>query len=415
MRNPDVAIVGGGIGGSTMAIVLARAGLEVLLIEKSLVHKDVVRGEWLAPWGVLEANSLDLTPLYQANGAHRPARHVSYSEFDTREASEAQGVTFADLGAENPLCLGHPRCCDILNEEAERLGVTYHRGISALKVTPGSPPSLVYKHGDDAYNLQPRWIIGADGRNGIVARQIGCTITHDPEHHLFSGMLVEGADGWPEDLQVIACEGDANALAFPQGQGKVRIYLGWPSEQRNRLVGPDGPAHFLDSWRLDCIPDADTVADAKPASPCIAYPNHDSWVDKIVETGVVLIGDAAGKNDPITGQGLSITHRDVRLVSTALLESSTWAPQMFDGYVAERKERMARLRTVARLTSLRESAFGESGRKLRERIHERIHQNPDLAAPFAAGFIGPDALPGEVFAPAFTEQIVGQPIWDEAL
>jgi len=41
-----------------MAIVLARAGLDVLLLEKTLQHKDVTRGEWLAPWGVLEANQV---------------------------------------------------------------------------------------------------------------------------------------------------------------------------------------------------------------------------------------------------------------------------------------------------------------------------------------------------------------------
>ena len=47
----------------------------------------------------------------------------------------------------------------------------------------------------------------------IVAKQIGCTLSHDEEHHLFSGMLVEDAHDWPEDDQVIACEGDVNVLA----------------------------------------------------------------------------------------------------------------------------------------------------------------------------------------------------------
>ena len=48
----DVAIIGGGIGGGALATVLARDGLSVLVLEKSTVYRDHVRGEWLAPWGV---------------------------------------------------------------------------------------------------------------------------------------------------------------------------------------------------------------------------------------------------------------------------------------------------------------------------------------------------------------------------
>ena len=412
VKHVDVAIVGAGIGGSALAIALARGGLSVLLLEKSLEHKDVVRGEWLAPWGVEEANRLDLTDLYLSAGAHRLERHIGYNEFETPAESEAQTLHIGRAAPETPLCLGHPKTCNLLNAEAVSLGVEFVRGIGGLSVIPGTHPKLSYEFDGEQTNVNARWIVGADGRNGVVAKQIGCTLNHDPEHHLFSGMLVEGAHDWPEDLQVIAHEDDVNVLAFPQGNGAVRIYLGWPSHDRTRLVGPEGPRRFLDAWKLNCVPHAEAIANATPVSPCIGYPNYDTWVDHPVREGVVLIGDAAGRNDPIIGQGLSITHRDVRYVADALLGSTRWDTGMFDGYVTERSDRMARLRTTARLTSLRESAFGESGKALRRQIHERTHANPELAAPYAAGFVGPHNLPAEVFAPAFTEQIVGAPIWD---
>ena len=412
-KSIDVAIVGAGIGGSALAISLARGGLSVLLLEKSLEHKDVVRGEWMAPWGVEEANALNLTDLYMSAGAHRIDRHVAYNEFQTPAEAEAETLFIGQAAPETPLCLGHPKTCNLLNQEAVAEGGEFVRGIGGLKIFPGSPPSLRYQKGGDSFEVTARWIVGADGRNGVVANQIGCTLEHDPEHHLFSGMLVEDAHDWPEDLQVIAHEDDVNILAFPQGDGVVRIYLGWPSEDRGRLVGPEGPKRFLESWRVNCVPHAESIANAKPISPCIGYPNFDAWVDHPVREGVVLIGDAAGRNDPIIGQGLSITHRDVRYVSEAMLGTSEWSTGMFDEYVSEREDRMAKLRVTARLTSLRESAFGDDGKALRYQIHERTHANPDLAAPFAAGFVGPHNLPPEVFAPEFTEQLVGAPIWDD--
>ena len=410
-EHPDIIVVGGGIGGGLVSTVLARAGLRILLLEKSLQHKDVVRGEWLAPWGVSEAVELGVHDEYMAHGAHRPLRHVNYGDLVTPAEAEAAAFDLTQGVPHPPLCLGHPKTCNLLNEDAVAAGVEMLRGISRLRVTPGSPPEVSFVHEGIEHTHKPRWVIGADGRNGVVANQIGCTTTHDEEHHLFSGMLVEDAHDWPEDLQVIATEGDVNVLAFPQGNGNVRIYLGWPSTERTLLVGPEGPARFLEAWQLDSIPHADAIVNATPISPCIAYPNYDAWLDSPIREGVVLIGDAAGRNDPIIGQGLSVTHRDVRMVRDAMLGESNWQTSMFDDYETERHERMSRLRTIARLTSLKESDFGKSGYALRQEIHNRLAANPDLAAPFAGGFVGPDALPAEVYAPAFTEQIVGRPLW----
>ncbi|MEO8270040.1 MAG: pyridoxal-phosphate dependent enzyme, partial [Aureliella sp.] len=56
----DVIIIGGGIGGGSLATVLARQGKSILVLEKSTVYRDKVRGEWIAPWGVVELKQLGL-------------------------------------------------------------------------------------------------------------------------------------------------------------------------------------------------------------------------------------------------------------------------------------------------------------------------------------------------------------------
>ena len=59
-NNPDVVVVGAGIAGASIAAVLARGGIEVLLLERQREHRDRVRGEYMAPWGVLEARAVGL-------------------------------------------------------------------------------------------------------------------------------------------------------------------------------------------------------------------------------------------------------------------------------------------------------------------------------------------------------------------
>lgn len=49
--SPDIVIVGGGIGGGALATVLAREGIEIVVLERETVFPDRVRGEWIAPWG----------------------------------------------------------------------------------------------------------------------------------------------------------------------------------------------------------------------------------------------------------------------------------------------------------------------------------------------------------------------------
>ena len=48
-------------------------------------------------------------------------------------------------------------------------------------------------------------------------------------------------------------------------------------------------------------------------------PGDDTWTDTPFAAGVVLVGDAAGHNDPIVGQGLSIALRDARMVRDLIL------------------------------------------------------------------------------------------------
>jgi 2-polyprenyl-6-methoxyphenol hydroxylase-like FAD-dependent oxidoreductase len=76
-------------------------------------------------------------------------------------------------------------------------------------------------------------------------------------------------------------------------------------------------------------------------------------------------GDAAGHDDPIIGQGLSIALRDVRLVSEILGEAKAAGREPdFRPYVEERAERMRRLRITAQVVATLRVEFGQEAREL---------------------------------------------------
>ena len=244
IETPEIVVIGGGIAGGALATVMARAGHSVLMLEITPEHRDVVRGEWLAPWGVAEAKRLGLYDIYRANGGHHLKRHITYDGGEPAAEADARTLHFEALGNDGPLTLGHPKTCGLLDDAAVAAGAKFLRGVRKTHVTPGAPPTVTFEHAGVAHELKPRLVVAADGRHGKTCQQAGIALQADPPHHWFSGILVEGAGGWPSDLQSIGTSGDVNFLIFPQEGGKARLYLGAPLSQKERFMGEDAPARF---------------------------------------------------------------------------------------------------------------------------------------------------------------------------
>jgi 2-polyprenyl-6-methoxyphenol hydroxylase-like FAD-dependent oxidoreductase len=406
----DLIIVGGGIGGSALASVMARAGREVLLLERTEVFEDHVRGEWMAPWGVAEARRVGLLDTLLAGGGHFLTHHITYNE-DIDPAAAEQFVLPLNIFAADvpgPLTLGHPRHCQILIEAAAKAGVTVVRDIDVQTVTPGADPSVTFTADGQTREANARLIVGADGRNSAVREACGLSLHQDKPHNMIGGMLVDGVEGLAEDRQCIGVEGDLHYLSFPQGDGRVRIYGCYDLEHRAQFAGPEGPRRFLERFQLKSCPQARKIAGGRPAGPLYSYINSSATLDQPPYAGgAVLIGDAAGWNDPIIGQGLSISYRDVRIVSELLLDAKDWSPTLFAPYAEERAVRMAELRYLGMLVAELESEFGETARARRRSYLQRLGADPSLAAHLAAVMAGPDTAAPEVFTEAQRERVLG--------
>jgi len=409
----DVVIVGAGIAGGALAAVLARRGKHVLLLEKTTEHKDRVRGEYLQPWGVLELAKLGLLDRVLAAGANVLTRNISYDEHATPAEAESRMRRFDTIFEGIPGCLGfsHPRTCDLLNRVAVEAGATLIRGIRDLRVEPGMPPRIAFTADGVAHEYNPSLLVGADGRGSQVGRQAGIVMSEDEPHHLFAGLLVQGSFGWPADTVSIGNAGDYNYFVIPQGSDRARLYLGFERANASRFAGASGGQRFLDAFSFSIFPSTVRFADCKPAGPVHTFANQDYWAETPAAPGVVLVGDAAGFNDPLAGQGLSIALRDVRLVSELLAGVDRGDLQSDDGvlfasYVEERRERMRRLRIAANALARLRVEFTPEKKERRKRALARFASRPELAATFAIFSQGPEHASAAAFSPQHITELL---------
>jgi 2-polyprenyl-6-methoxyphenol hydroxylase-like FAD-dependent oxidoreductase len=406
MSDVDVAIVGGGIGGSALGGLLARAGLRVLIVERERSFTDRVRGEWMAPWGVAELRRLGLYERFIAAGGHHLSRHIGYDELVPAAEASSRPLPIAELlpGIPGPLCLEHVVMQNEALAQATESGAHLRRGVTDVRVTAGRQPSIAFVEGGATESVSARLVIGADGRTSTVRRQLGLTLEEAPIDHLIAGLLIDGAEGWPQDLQAGGKVGGIHYLIFPQGRGRARLYADFAANDRGRFAGPGGAERMLAAFAMPCVPHSEAIATARPIGPCRSYPSQDAWLDEPFVDGVVLIGDAAGYNDPIIGQGVSITLRDARIVGEILIGSDAWDVSSFEPYATERRERLRRLRASAVFDTSLNARFEPRDLERRSRAIVRIAADPSLLMPMLAIYTGPETVDAGFFTHAFHER-----------
>lgn len=361
------------------------------MLEQQAQYADRVRGEMLALWGVAEAQALGVLELLSSAEGNPVTRSVPYDEVVPAEVAEQR---VRDLGQSVPgvpavLDLSHPRACEALATGAADLGVAVQRGVSKVVVTAGAEPSVAFRLGDEERRVRCRLVVGADGRSSRVRRQVGIDWQSTPHRTFGWGLLVDGVEHWPSDAMSIGTHDGVVFFVLPRANGRVRLYLLHSADEPPRFAGADAARAFLDTFgRISCVPQCEAFAAATPVGPCAGFPMHDTWTDEPYVPGVALIGDAAGYNDPIIGQGLSIALRDARDLAAALTSTDDWSSSTLSGYGAVRAERMRRLRATAEAYTRLRADFSDQGRLRRAAALRRFATEPEALLPIAAALVG---------------------------
>lgn len=397
----DLVVIGAGIAGSALAARMARTGRSVLVLEQQDSYRDKTRGETIMPWGVREARWLGLEDVLLGAGGEYAESLVLYDEIRSPAEAEAGALPYSLLAPDVPgeLNVGHPEASQALSDYAVACGATVLRGVRSVEVSAGAgpAPSVSWSGRDGGRSVACRLVVGADGRTSTVRRQLGIELDERPAVVFGAGVLVQGDCGFT-GRNALGTSGREMFLAFPRANHLTRLYLMVAADRQPEFTGPGRLAAFLENFANGAFPASDALAAADVIGPCGGSPMTDSWTTTPpVADGAVLIGDSAGWNDPIIGQGLSIALRDARSVAEILETSEDWSQTAFEGYVEERAERMRRLAICAHVHTEMRCTFTEEGQKRRAHWSDAIGTDPVVMGQAVCSLTGPEAFGAECF------------------
>ncbi len=343
---PDVLVVGGGPAGSTAAHLLARAGWRVELVERRRLPRPKACGECLNPGAVAALRRLGLLGAVEALG---PARLVGW-RIREREGDSATGTFGSD---DRALAVPRADLDHALLREASGAGVRVEEGVQVVRSheTRASSPSgrslpvvdTVEADGSRK-ERRARLIVGADGLRSSTAAALESSTRPPRLRKLSLTCRVRGA-GPPRDRGLLVVDAFTVGLAPVSAHRPVwNATVVVDPDARGREVAADALGFFLERLHDSGIrwTDGPEVVDGPWASGPFDRPRS-----RVVGEGMLLVGDAAGYFDPLTGQGMYRALRSAELaapVISAALEATDRSSAVEARRLREYPRRLARER-----------------------------------------------------------------------
>jgi menaquinone-9 beta-reductase len=316
----DVLIAGAGPAGATLAMLLARAGCQVELLDRAAFPRSKPCAEYMSPGTVRLLHALGagervealagarlrgFTVTAQGRASMRGAfgrapgwpQAPDYGLGVAREQMDAALVTLAcEAGA---TLRERTRVTDVMREG------TFVRGVSAA--TQGTPALF-----------HARLVVGADGVNGVVGRRLGM-IGPKPVLRRF-GLVAHmtGIDGLGEFGEMhVGATGYCGVAPLGHGVANLAMVL-----RPDAATHPGRDVESFFQGMLGTFGDLGRRAErVRPAGPVLRTGPLSYHARVMTGDGVLLVGDAGGFYDPFTGQGVYRALRSAQLAAPVILEA----------------------------------------------------------------------------------------------
>jgi flavin-dependent dehydrogenase len=308
----DAIVVGARCAGSPTAMLLARKGYRVLLLDRDTFPSDHLSTHWIHQPGVARLGRWELRERLVATGCP-PITSITMDlgPFALRGTPPPAG----DVA--EAYCPRRTVLDKLLVDAAVEAGAELRQDFSVQDlIWDGDHVSGITGRSATGTTVteQARIVIGADGIHSLVARRVGSPSYNTKPtfacayYSYWSGVPLEGVEFYPREHRGFG--------AIPTQDGLTVIIVGWPHDEFHAFRA-DVEGNFLRT--LELAPAfAERVRRGRREEPFTGTAELSNYFRRPHGPGWALVGDAGYHKDPITAQGISDAFRDAELVAEAV-------------------------------------------------------------------------------------------------
>jgi menaquinone-9 beta-reductase len=313
----DAVIVGARCAGAATAILLARAGLDVLVVEQAARGTDTLSTLALmragvlplSRWGLLDAIKAAGTPRIETTTFHygNHAVEIRIKPRDGVDALYAPRRTLLDL---------------LLADTARASGadVAYRVRLKELqRDAHGRVKGAVVESGPLARPIAAAIVIGADGVNSTVAKQVAAVPYRVGPH--MSSVIYTRARGLQVEGYHWHYTPGASVGMIPTNDGETLVFAAATHQRFMRELRFDLPAGFHQILR-ETAPSVALAMRTAAGASYHGFAGHPGMLRPAWGPGWALVGDAGYFKDPITAHGITDALRDAELLARAVLSGT---------------------------------------------------------------------------------------------
>jgi 2-polyprenyl-6-methoxyphenol hydroxylase-like FAD-dependent oxidoreductase len=382
----DAIIVGARCAGASTAMLLARKGYRVLLIDKASFPSDTLSTHIVWPHG---AEIMDRWGLYDRLAATACPPVALNLIFDVGPFA-LQGAVVDTNGGRGGFCPRRTVLDKLLVDSAVEAGVELREGFTAESlIWDGHRVGGIKGHGRSGATALERAqvVIGADGAHSMVAKAVGAR-EYDVKPPLatnyytyFSGFAADDIEEYVRDHQAVGC--------FPTHDGLTVIAVLWPSS-RFEEIRADVEGHVRKV--LESTPSvADRLQGAKREEKWYGTAGVPNYFRQPSGPGWALVGDAGYIKDPITAQGISDAFMDAEALTTALDDGWSRRRSLDDALAAHQASRDQRAKPMYDFTC--QMATLEPPPPQMQQLFAALRGNQEATNQFYSAITGSRPLP----------------------